>query len=260
MDLLKAINKRSFLSEFVYVALNLSLVAAVFASVLWFDSPSLGIVLVLMSKWRVFAVRPRFWFANIQANLVDTIVGFSAAVLIWQAGDALPLQIVLAAMYAAWLLVLKPRSKRRAVVLQAGVATFVGSAALLSAAYAWPVIAVVALMWLLGYATARHVLGNYDELEVSLLSMVWAVVVAELGWLVYHWTIAYVIIPGSIDFKVPQLSIILVALGYIAYRAYNLYYHKQQVTLRALGLPLMFVAGLLIMLLVFFTGLGTGNV
>src|ERR1017187_6909274 len=38
----------------------------------------LALSLILLSKWRMFAVRPRFWPAIIRANAVDIMVGLSA--------------------------------------------------------------------------------------------------------------------------------------------------------------------------------------
>src|ERR1700760_584270 len=37
----------------------------------------LALALILLSKWRMIAVRPRFWSANIRANAIDIIVGVS---------------------------------------------------------------------------------------------------------------------------------------------------------------------------------------
>ena len=45
-----------------------------------------------------------FWLANLRANAVDIIVGLSAVVFIIQADSALG-QVVWAALYAGWLLV-----------------------------------------------------------------------------------------------------------------------------------------------------------
>jgi hypothetical protein len=39
--------------------------------------PTMGYILVLLSKWRMFAVRPRYWLANVRANMTDLIVGLS---------------------------------------------------------------------------------------------------------------------------------------------------------------------------------------
>ena len=74
MDLLKMHKRRSRLSEVAYVVLNIGLAAMVFAIVYTANSPWLAIAAVLLSKWRVLAVRPRFWFANLIANMVDILL------------------------------------------------------------------------------------------------------------------------------------------------------------------------------------------
>jgi len=60
MEFLKIIKRRSFLHEVVYIILNvvLALSAMVLIRVTGVYWPSL--VLVLVSKWRILAVRPRF--------------------------------------------------------------------------------------------------------------------------------------------------------------------------------------------------------
>lgn len=67
--------RRDFASWAVYVALNIALAISVASALVVFSSIWLAIGLLVLSKWRVFAVKPRFWWANIQSNAVDFIVG-----------------------------------------------------------------------------------------------------------------------------------------------------------------------------------------
>ena len=72
---------RNIVSSMVHVLLNLLLgIGAVLITVLS-NSPMLGIILVLASKWRVFAVRARYFFLNLKSNLVDLIIGISIVLL-----------------------------------------------------------------------------------------------------------------------------------------------------------------------------------
>nr|HPQ82292.1 hypothetical protein [Candidatus Saccharimonas sp.] len=137
MDLLKAHKRRSKLSEAAYVTLNVGLAVALLVIVLVGQSPWLAVVVVLMSKWRALAVRPRFWFANLVANMVDIIVGVSMVVLLYGANGSLWLQIALTVLYIIWLLLIKPRSKRSFVAAQAGIAVFLGVTALSMISYSW---------------------------------------------------------------------------------------------------------------------------
>ncbi len=256
MELLKFVKRRSFLSEVIYVCLNVALGLALLASIAFTQSIALGLVLVLVSKWRVLAVRPRYWFANVQANLVDIIVsvGFVLDLFLvnnsaystnerWVAMGGLTL------LYIAWLLFLKPRSRRVYMVAQAGVALFLGTVTLYAFSYEWPASLVVIGMWLIGYATARHTLTSYDdETHVLFLSLAWGLVIAEFGWLTYHWTIAYSV-PFLSGLLVPQISVLSLALGFLAYRAYDSFYHHQKIRSQDVLLPLLFVIGLFIALL-----------
>ncbi|HEX6258366.1 MAG TPA: hypothetical protein VFZ48_02725 [Candidatus Saccharimonadales bacterium] len=256
MELLKSASRRSLFSEATYIVLNLALAGATLGLVLAFDSPLPAFIFVLLSKWRVFAVRPRFWFANLQTNLVDTLVGISAVVLMWQATGTLLFQVVIAALFAAWLLVLKPRSKRHAMLLQAGIAQFASLTALFSVAYLWPSSAVVVCVWLIAYSTARHALSAYDEEDVTLLSLIWGFVGAEIGWLAYHWTIAYAPLESVSAFKIPQVAILLLGFSYLAERVYASYRHNEgRVLLSDFKWQLLFVGAVMAMILVLFNGL-----
>jgi hypothetical protein len=260
MELLKLATRRSVFSEITYVVLNLLLAVVVLVTVIVFNSPVPGFALVLLSKWRVLAVRPRFWFANIQTNLVDIMVGLSAVTLIWQASldegnGALALQIILTIGFIVWLLILKPRSRRKAMLWQAAVAQFVALMALFSIAYTWPSAAVVLASWMIGYGVARHVLSSYDEEDITLLSLLWGFVIAELSWLAYHWTVAYAPLSAMINLKIPQIAIVAAGLGYITVQAYGLYRHEGKISLSSLRWQLIFIVLLIVLVLLGFNGL-----
>ncbi len=57
----------------------------------------LAFSVVLLSKWRMLAVRPRFWPANVRANAVDILVGLSIVVFMSHTSSAL-LQLLYAAL------------------------------------------------------------------------------------------------------------------------------------------------------------------
>ena len=78
---------RNILSTILHVLLNLVLAIATIFLNLATASFIPGCVLVLLSKWRMFAVRPRYLFVNIKSNLVDLIMGFSFVFLAYCAGN-----------------------------------------------------------------------------------------------------------------------------------------------------------------------------
>lgn len=267
MEFLKTIKKkRSVLSEFIYAGLNIGLAILLMVIIRATGSLWLALLLVVISMWRIFAVRPRYWFANIQANLVGTIVSVSYVVLLYVINSngsvdsqSLILQGVLTVLYIGWLLFLKPRSKRIYIVSQAAIALFVGSVAVFSLAYNWIGSVAVVLVWLIGYATARHVLGSYDEENrTTFLSMIFGVFLAELGWLSYHWTIAYQL-PIISDILLPQMSIIILGFGFITYKAYDSIYHHQKIRMNELLMPLVFTIAIIAVLMIFFNGASTGT-
>lgn len=265
MELLKFVRRRSFVSEVVYAVLNIALAVAVVLTVYYTESIVLGILLVLISKWRVLAVRPRYWTANVLSNLVDLIVSVSVVILMYtvtqstvaNTSQVVTLLAVGTALYIAWLLYLKPRSKRSYVVAQAGVAMLLGSWALYTVAYSWPVSLVVLAMWGIGFAATRHILSHYDdETHVTFLSLVSGVVLAEIGWVAYHWTIAYSL-PLTTSLLIPQVSIIATLAGFVAYKAYDSFYHHQKVRMSDVILPLLFSISVVTVLLLLFNRVGT---
>lgn len=256
-NLLKVPKSRSAISELVYVVLNAGLAVTLLVLVLAIKSPLPALALVLLGKWRVLAVRPRFWFKNVRSNLVDIIVGLSVVVLLYTASGALGLQMLITAFYIGWLLFIKPRSKRNYVVIQSGVATFLGVSALFTVSYDWPASVVVLLMWLIGYSTSRHILRHYHEPDRNFFAVVWGVVVAEIGWLGYHWSFAYSL-PGFSNLELSQTALIVLAIGFLASRVYD-NYHQNEGTIRSgdVLLPAIFSVGIILMILLFFNTLGT---
>lgn len=220
-----------------YILLNVAYALALFIFITpGVDLPYLAYSLVLLSKWRVVAVRPRFWFANVQANFVDFMVGISVVTLMWlTAATAIWASFILAVLFGVWLVAIKPHSNQRWVLVQAGIAQFISLMALFSIAHNFeirPVITdssflTVVLAWVIGYISARHALSAFrGEDERAFLSLVWGFVIAELAWLAHHWTIAYSIFrsssaSGDHQLMVPQVAIIATLIGFIAIRWYR---------------------------------------
>lgn len=241
MDLLKMHKRRSRISEVAYVALNIGLAVAMYVIVSMSQSPWLALLVLLVSKWRVLAVRPRFWFANLVANMVDIIVGASVVVLLASSQGSTVAQITITALYIGWLLVIKPRSRRSYVAFQAAIAVFVGITSLSILSYAWDAVFFVPCMWVIGYVAARHVLGSYEEIHTTLYSMITAFVFAEFGWIGFHWLMAYPI-PSSGSVQFSQLALFTVLLCFVAERAYASY-HRHGSVRRADILPSIILTG-----------------
>lgn len=245
MDLLKAHKRRTRLSESVYVVLNVGLAVALLVIVLAMQSPWLAYAAVLLSKWRALAVRPRFWFVNLIANMVDIIVGLSVVVLLYGASGATWLQIVITLFYIVWLLLIKPRSKRSYVALQAGFAIFLGITALSMMSYSWDVFLFVVAMWVIGFVSARHVLGSYDEPHTHLYSLITGTLFAELGWIAFHYLMAYPI-PGFQQIQFSQLALFAILFCFVAERAYASYHRHGVVRRSDIIMPIALTGSILI--------------
>ncbi|MDB5183943.1 MAG: rane protein of unknown function [Candidatus Saccharibacteria bacterium] len=262
MEFLRVVRRRSVLSETIYILLNIALAGAILVFTISTGTPWAAIVLVLLSKWRILAVRPRFWFAHLEANMVDIIVSIGVVILMYLAGQSTSsgvlVQVVLAILYAAWLLFLKPRTRRSYVATQAAVALFVGSFALESLSYEWPSSLVVIVLWLIGYACARHVLVSHSDDEIRFLSLLWAFVTAEIGWLSYHWTIAYTL-PFGGGLKLPQATLLLLGISFLAERTYSSYMKHQAIRFNDIVLPMLLVVGVIFILMTLFNSASIGS-
>ncbi len=251
MELIKSAARRTKVSEVVYVLLNVVYAAMLLFLLIEFEGqPYFAYLVVILSKWRVLAVRPRFWAANIRTNLLDTIMGLSVVTLLWQNMGHMTYQVGVVALFAVWLILLKPRSKRHWVILQGGLTQFVALTALFSIAQALNIVVVVLLGWLIGFVVARHIINVFtDEFDDTVLSLTWGLVVAEMSWLTYYWTIAYT------PLKIPQISMIVSLMSYAALSVYNYLYHHKTETKhdwRNISMPVLFSAAGILLILLFF--------
>ncbi len=213
-DFILARKSRNIASTMVHIFLNLLLgVGAVLITVLS-SSPVLGLILVLLSKWRVFAVRSRFLLLNIKSNLVDIIVGFSVVLLTYYAGSSfLPVDFILMAIYCIWLLIIKPLSSENATLIQSLVAVFLGISATTIMSANINSIVITLLAFLIGYAGSRHVLSQTSDHNFTLSTLVCGLVFAEVAWLCHSWSIIYTF--GNTGIRIPQLAIILTIFAFV---------------------------------------------
>ncbi len=216
-QILRKFKPVSGFAYFLHLGLVLVLPVAVFVLVR-LDFSQLALSVVVLSKWRIFAVKPRFWAANIRANAVDLMVGLSAVLFMVNASSVL-LQFTWAALYVVWLLAIKPGSSTFMVTMQA----FIGQLAALSALYltwtAGPVVGLTLLTGLFCFFAARHFFDVFDEPYARMLSYLWGYFGAALAWLLSHWLLFY----GPIA----QPTLLLSALGYGMAVLYYLDHHDR---------------------------------
>ncbi|OGL36618.1 hypothetical protein A3E49_01235 [Candidatus Saccharibacteria bacterium RIFCSPHIGHO2_12_FULL_49_19] len=169
------------------------------------DFVSLAILLILLSKWRMFAVRPRYWVANVIAGGVDITV--SVAFVLFMANTSVQWwQLFWTAAYISWTTFLKPRSDVLSVSAQAMLGQLLGLAVLYLKFGDTPLFVLVGGTWLVTYLSARHFMSSFEESRTSLYAHVWAYFSAGLAFILGHWLLFY----GSIA----QIIVILTVLGY----------------------------------------------
>lgn len=171
------------------------------------DFVPLAFLVVLLSKWRVFAVKPRFWPSMLQANAVDLMAGL-AFVTFMSSTDAMSWQLLWGVLYGVWLVVLRPSAKLEYVALQALVSMSVALGALFVIGGGLDLIWLVIGSGVICYAAARHFFTPFDERHGKLLASVWGFFASALVWVLGHWLIYYA------NGLIAQPAVILLVLGY----------------------------------------------
>lgn len=213
-DYVLARKSRNIASTMVQAFLNILLGVMAVLITVFSNNPALGIILILVSKWRIFAVRARYFILNFQANLVDLIVGISVVLLAYTAGPSLLLiDFILMFFYSVWLLFIKPMSSEGATLAQSLIAVFLGMSAATILTANLNSIVIVLVAFLIGYAASRHVLIQSDDKNYLLTTLICGLVFAEIAWLCHSWAIIYTF--GGSGIKIPQLAIILTIFAFV---------------------------------------------
>lgn len=215
--ILRKLKPTSGFAYFLHLGLVLILPVAMFILVR-LNFVQLALSIVVLSKWRMFAVRPRFWASNIRANAVDLMVGLSAVIFMTHS-SSWSIQFMWAILYGVWLLFIKPAGSIMMVSAQA----FIGQFAALMALYlTWasgPIYGLTFLTGLLCFLAARHFLDTFDEPYARMLAYIWGYFGAAMAWLLSHWLIFY----GSLA----QITLLLSTLGYGMAVLYYLDHHDR---------------------------------
>ncbi|MDO4902074.1 MAG: hypothetical protein Q4A21_00780 [bacterium] len=257
MEFINLSKKHSLASSISHTLLNILLVGAVWLSIYITKFPFIAIGLVLVSKWRTFAVRPRYWIVNVKSNLVDLIFSIGIVLLMWHNGaEYLLSTAILVGLYVIWLTFLKPQSTEIYMKFQAILAVLIGSMALVSISYAWNQEVVVLMGFLIGYASLRHILSVDGEKNIEIFSLFWGVIVAEMFWLFSFWTTGYALF-GMKNFIVPQVSIVVTTLSFAVFE-FILNFKNPEKSKKDLLLPIGMMFLLCFILVVFFSGSASG--
>lgn len=211
---------RNAFSSFLHVIMNVALAAGSILITWTTGSPLIGLILVLISKWRMLAVRPRYWELNLKSNLVDLIVGCSFVLIAYCSGKVfLPVHAVLIVLYSLWLVVLKPRSTEMATNLQSLLAIFFGTTALTLMSASGNSAYMIVGSFVIGYAAARHILVQGEDKDYNVIILAAGIISAEIAWLCHSWLIVYSF--GDTGIIIPQFSIIMMISAYVFGYAYR---------------------------------------
>lgn len=252
-DWILARKSRNIASSMVHVFMNILLgIGSVLITILS-NSPLLGLILVLISKWRVFAVRPRYLWINFKSNLVDFIVGISVVLLTFASGNTFaPVNIMLAAFYCIWLIFIKPMSSERANLIQSLIAVFLGITSSVMMTSNLDASVIIILAFLIGYAASRHVLVQSDDKDYTLTTLVCGLIFAETAWLCHSWNIIYTF--GETGIRIPQLAIILTIFAFSYNYARQVIVKKQQdYRFKDIAMPVLFSAVLILVIVICFS-------
>ena len=223
---------RNALSSVTHVVLNVALAVISTALTVISGNWVFGVLLVILSKWRIVAVRPRYWWLNLKANLVDLTVGISLALLVFLAGtDGLNAwHIILTAIYAIF-------------------GTF--ATALVTSNFD-PIVGVLA-SFVIGYSASRHILTQGSDHDFNLTTFICGLLLSELSWIFYHWSIVYRI---GIDttFVIPQFPIVASLMFFVFARGYrSALQHDGKIRADDIMLPALFSALVMFVMVFFFS-------
>ena len=195
-------------SKFLHIIFTAIIPIAAFV-LIRLDFAWVAVALVLLSKWRMFAVKARHWPAIVRANSVDIFAGLSFVVFM-ASTDVMSLQIFWVVMYAVWLLLIKPKSGALWVGIQALLSQMLSLIAIFYYFSESSTMILVLSTWLVTYLCARHFLSAFDEGMSRGTSYAWSFFAASIAWLSGHWLILY----GPI--AQPALLISVLAYGLAA--------------------------------------------
>jgi hypothetical protein len=225
-------------SYFVHLGLLVALPLLVFIFIR-LHIVQLALAVTLLSKWRMLAVRPRHWPANIRANAIDIIVGISVVIFMSQT-DVQLFQVMWALAYGVWLIFIKPGTSAFWIAVQAMIGQLVGLMALYLIFGGATLFTLVIGAWVVAYSSARHFLGAFEEPQTRFLSYIWGYFAAAITWVLGHWLLFYS--------HIAQPTLLISVIGYGLASLYYLHEHDRLSSLVRRQIVLVMVAVIFIVL------------
>ena len=218
---------RNAVSNVLHALLNILLgVGSIFATIVS-GSWIIGFILVLLSKWRMFA--------------------FCSGT------SLLPVHYILSVVYVLWLTVVKPRTTEIWNRIQALTAIFLGSCAIFIMCASLNSALPALLEFIVGYGAARHVLAQNNNMSDSgYPALIFGVFFAEIALLAHSWMIVYAFM--NLGVIIPQPAIILTIFGFMIERIFHAI-EERDGTLRFkdIALPVSFGLAILAIVIIGFS-------
>lgn len=187
------------------------------------DLPQAALAIILVSKWRMLAVKFRFWLAHIRTNAVDLTVSISVLIFMTESNSQLAV-LIWTILFMIWLIFIKPATHTLMVTFQALIGFSLGMVSLFLLGGTWPLFGLVLATGLICYGAAHHFFGAFEEKYTRLFSYIWAWFGASVVWVLGHWLLFY---GAGI---IAQPALLLIAIGYGLSALYYLD-HKDRLTL-----------------------------
>jgi hypothetical protein len=165
----------------------------------------------------------------------SAVIGLSVVVLVGLSrpplGQAvLPVssQIAVTVAYGAWLVWLRQlRLRARPSLPVLGVQQVAATSAIFLAAafWHWPEVLVVVLTWGAIAVTTLWYLRAIGERAAMIMATAWALIAAELAWVLFAWQVNYVIHGGYVI--IPQFALVVAGMGYCFASIYQSHTQKR---------------------------------
>ena len=182
----------------LHFCLRSLLPVSVFLIVAFLAAPAPAYVLILLSKWRILAAKPRFWWPNLQAAAVDLAFSFSLVLFMAWPGAGLAQQLVWLAVYLLWAFVAKADKLPAGHIWRGLAAQGLTSSALVYSLDRLPLPVILAGIWLVSLAAARHILNGFPKRDYHRrLVQIWGLFAAQLAWVMLHWQVNFWVVPNS---------------------------------------------------------------
>ena len=157
-----------------------------------FNLIPLALFLVLLVKWRAFAIKPHWWWPRLRMNFVDLAIGLTVVFFLAASIDNTFGQIFWLSFYGLWQFVFKNWSSVHGCIFQGLICQTLAIASLF---YYNPFsrpnhFLVIAAIWLISYFSARHSISWLEESPLkSAWPPVWGLFSLQLATVLLHWQI-----------------------------------------------------------------------